>query len=82
MYVYQSRIETAIISENTSGEGYYINDKVFPKWKSKYPSPPDVIGITRIYDPKVDKPVRGWLIQASRLFIIINNNNIHVCMYI
>jgi hypothetical protein len=29
---------------------------VFPKWKDKYPTPPDLIGMRRIYDKEVDQP--------------------------
>jgi len=32
------------------------NDEVFPKWKEKYPSPPDLIGMQRIYSKEVDQP--------------------------
>ena len=35
------------------------SDNVFPKWKAQYPTPVDLIGITRNYDPVVDKPVRN-----------------------
>ena len=34
---------------------------MFPKWAAKYPSPPDLIGVTRNFSPEVDKEVR----QAS-----------------
>lgn len=48
----------------TSGE--YNNDKVFPKWRQSYPTPPDVIGVTRSYDPVVDKPVRDASMALMR----------------
>jgi len=32
------------------------NDKVFPKWKEKFPEPPDLIGMQRIYSKEVDQP--------------------------
>lgn len=32
------------------------NDEVFPKWKEKYPVPPDLIGMQRIYSKEVDQP--------------------------
>lgn len=32
------------------------NDEVFPKWKEKYPSPPDLIGMQRIYTKEIDQP--------------------------
>ena len=31
--------------------------KVFPRWQEKYPEPVDFVGVTRIYQPEVDKPV-------------------------
>lgn len=30
--------------------------EVFPKWKEKYPTPPDLIGMQRIYSKEVDQP--------------------------
>lgn len=30
---------------------------VFPKWRAKYPDPPDFIGVSRIYSREVDEPV-------------------------
>jgi hypothetical protein len=32
------------------------NDDVFPKWREKYPTPPDLIGMQRIYSKEVDQP--------------------------
>eukprot|EP00854_Cymbomonas_tetramitiformis_P027001 gene27001-33213_t len=29
----------------------------FPKWRERYPLPPDVIGVTRVYEKEVDGPV-------------------------
>ena len=31
--------------------------EVFPKWRAKYPQPPDLIGVTRTYTREVDEPV-------------------------
>ena len=31
-------------------------DEVFPKWKEKYPDPPDFIGMKRVYSKEVDQP--------------------------
>ncbi len=42
------------------------NDKCFPKWKAKFPEPPDVIGITRKYDPETDKKVRNASMDLMR----------------
>lgn len=44
----------------------FNNELVFPKWKAKYPNPPDVIGITRNYDPSVDKDVRNASMDLMR----------------
>jgi len=53
--------------EVREGNSYYDNSRVFPKWKSKYPNPPDLIGITRNYaDPLVDKPVRDANMNLMR----------------
>ena len=30
---------------------------VFPKWAAKYPTPPDLVGVTRTYSREVDEPV-------------------------
>lgn len=46
--------------------GDYDNSNVFPKWREKYPNPPDVIGMKRIYSPDVDKPVRDASIALMR----------------
>mmetsp|Transcript_27398 Transcript_27398/g.61883 ORF Transcript_27398/g.61883 Transcript_27398/m.61883 type:complete len:254 (+) Transcript_27398:56-817(+) len=35
----------------------WTNEDVFPKWREKYPSPPDLIGVTRTYSKEVDQPV-------------------------
>ena len=44
----------------------YSADDVFPKWKAKYPQPPDLIGVKRIYDPDVDKPFRNASMELMR----------------
>mmetsp|Transcript_35719 Transcript_35719/g.47126 ORF Transcript_35719/g.47126 Transcript_35719/m.47126 type:complete len:238 (+) Transcript_35719:145-858(+) len=35
----------------------WSNENTFPKWREKYPSPPDLIGVTRTYSKEVDGPV-------------------------
>lgn len=46
-----------IAKEDESGAGgEWINEKVFPKWREKYPTPPDLIGMQRIYSKEVDQP--------------------------
>jgi hypothetical protein len=34
----------------------WTNDQVFPKWKEKFSTPPDLIGMQRIYSKEVDNP--------------------------
>ena len=38
------------------GEGW-DNGEVFPKWRAKYPTPPDLVGVLRVYSKDVDEPV-------------------------
>lgn len=46
---------------------FKLSDKVFPKWALKYPTPPDVIGVTRVYsDPAVDRLVRDANMNLMR----------------
>lgn len=52
---------------NSKNDSFIISEKVFPKWAKKYPSPPDVIGVKRIYsDPSIDKPVRDASMDLMR----------------
>ena len=44
----------------------YSNENVFPKWREKYPTPPDLIGTTRNYDSAVDKEVRNANMNLMR----------------
>eukprot|EP00640_Fibrocapsa_japonica_P007332 CAMPEP_0113944342 /NCGR_PEP_ID=MMETSP1339-20121228/33519_1 /TAXON_ID=94617 /ORGANISM="Fibrocapsa japonica" /LENGTH=190 /DNA_ID=CAMNT_0000949517 /DNA_START=117 /DNA_END=689 /DNA_ORIENTATION=+ /assembly_acc=CAM_ASM_000762 len=34
------------------------NEACFPKWKERFPTPPDLIGVTRTYSKEVDDPVK------------------------
>ena len=34
-------------------EGRWDSSKVFPKWAARYPEPPDLVGVTRIYEKYV-----------------------------
>ncbi|KAG5177051.1 hypothetical protein JKP88DRAFT_189458 [Tribonema minus] len=40
----------------SAATGEWTADEVFPGWKSKYPQPPDLIGVTRVYSKEVDGP--------------------------
>jgi len=37
-------------------DGKWTAAECFPNWKEKYPTPPDLIGMQRIYSPDIDKP--------------------------
>lgn len=36
-------------------EGRWDSTNVFPKWRARYPDPPDLVGVTRIYERCVRK---------------------------
>lgn len=38
-------------------DGSWDASRAFAKWREKYPSPPDLIGVTRTYTKDVDEPV-------------------------
>ncbi|CAN0484511.1 unnamed protein product [Ectocarpus sp. 12 AP-2014] len=40
-----------------AGEDAWKAVKVFPRWEAMYPEPPDLLGVTRVYEKSVDKPV-------------------------
>lgn len=44
-----------IENEDDRGKGEWNNEQVFPKWREKYPTPPDLIGMQRIYTKEVDQ---------------------------
>ena len=50
-----------LVESSNPSQKVFETEEVFPKWLSKYPTPPDVIGVTRKYDGDIDRPVR----QAS-----------------
>ncbi|GMI15812.1 hypothetical protein TrVE_jg4363 [Triparma verrucosa] len=37
-------------------DGEWNNEMCFPNWKEKYPTPPDFIGMQRIYSKEIDNP--------------------------
>uniref|UniRef100_A0A7S2MEP5 Uncharacterized protein n=1 Tax=Octactis speculum TaxID=3111310 RepID=A0A7S2MEP5_9STRA len=45
--------------QTATGEGVvsWTNSKCFPKWRERFPEPPDLVGVTRIYSKEVDGPV-------------------------
>lgn len=38
--------------------GEYSSEDVFPKWREKYPNPPDLVGVLRNYTYELDRPVQ------------------------
>lgn len=46
--------------------GTWSASKVFPKWSLKFPQPPDMIGVTRQYDPETDRLVRNASMDLMR----------------
>lgn len=38
------------------GAGEWQPDEVFPKWRERFPTPPDFIGMQRVYSREVDQP--------------------------
>ena len=51
---------------NKNIDKFELSNNVFPKWAIKYPEPPDLIGITRKYDPETDKVVRNASMDLMR----------------
>jgi len=37
--------------------GGWSSEGVFPNWRKNYPTPPDLVGVTRTYSREVDEPV-------------------------
>jgi hypothetical protein len=44
--------------EQDQATGEWRNDNCFPKWREKYPNPPDLIGVKRNYTYEIDRPVQ------------------------
>ena len=42
--------------EGAGDVGEWQPDEVFPKWKERFPTPPDFIGMQRVYSREVDQP--------------------------
>lgn len=51
---------------NKESDKFELSSSVFPKWAAKYPDAPDLIGITRKYDPETDKVVRNASMDLMR----------------
>ena len=53
-------------AETLTAVEVWTPDEVFPNWKKRYPQPPDVLGVTRKYDPKIDAPVKEACAALTR----------------
>lgn len=47
-------------------EGRWDSTNVFPKWRARYPDPPDLVGVTRIYERCVYLHVYTWVDPIPR----------------
>ena len=45
------------VTDNSAEEGEWDATECFPKWRDRFPTPPDLVGITRTYTKEVDGPV-------------------------
>jgi len=61
---YRRRIE--LDAETLTAIEVWTPDEVFPNWAKTYPTPPDVLGVTRKYDPKIDAPVKAACAALTR----------------
>ena len=68
-------------------DGTYSNDKVFPKWREKYPEPPDVIGVQRNYTYSIDRPSQkanqalvASIPEDHKQVHLFNNHALCVCV--
>ena len=61
---YRSRVD--LDAETLTAVEVWTPDEVFPNWKKNYPQPPDVLGVTRKYDPKIDAPVKAACAALTR----------------
>jgi len=60
------RCKVELDAETLTAVEVWTPDEVFPNWAKNYPQPPDVIGVTRKYDPKVDAPVKAACAALTR----------------
>lgn len=49
-------------SNSNASNGRWTAQSVFPKWKERYPTPPDLIGMQRVYTKEID----GELIKNNQ----------------
>ena len=56
--------------------GEWDASAVFPNWRAKFPEPPDVIGVTRVYTREVDQPVLLAVQSLQRSVAKEHKNNL------
>ena len=56
----------------------WTNEEVFPKWKEKYPTPPDMVGMQRIYERDIDRPCLLANQALTRSIPVENKQNLKV----
>jgi len=44
--------------ETLTVQEVWDTSNVFPKWAAKFPTPPDLLGVTRKYYPEIDRPIK------------------------
>eukprot|EP00904_Undaria_pinnatifida_P004101 jgi/Undpi1/13692/HiC_scaffold_9.g03346.m1 len=59
-----------------AAEDTWVAEEVFPKWKDKYPEPPDLLGVTRVYEKHVDTPVMGAVQALIRTIPLAHKRSI------
>ena len=60
------RCKVELDAETLTAVEVWTPDEVFPNWANTYPTPPDVLGVTRKYDPKIDAPVKAACAALTR----------------
>ena len=60
--------------------GSWDNSKVFPNWRKKYPTPPDLVGVTRTYSREVDEPVLRAVQSLQKSVPTEHKNNLRQCL--
>ncbi|KAL3918269.1 MAG: hypothetical protein SGPRY_006081 [Prymnesium sp.] len=61
-------------------DGEWDASAVFPNWRKKYPTPPDLIGVTRTYSREVDEPVLRAVQSLQRSVPTEHKDNLRQCL--
>jgi len=56
--------------------GSWDTSAVFPNWRANYPTPPDLVGVTRTYTREVDEPVLRAVQSLQRSVAMEHKNNL------